>query len=120
MGKQALRFTSGSFAFRHFQLHYINLCFIFASRAEERKVEHRCIDINLGSGLRTTNWAVNPICELFIILHYPDERLIRQSHLLLAVVIAQIHTANPLLDTPNSQYVPLISYLECNNKYYQH
>jgi len=53
-------FTSGSFAYRHLQLHYINLDFFFTFGAVKRKVEHRRICIHLCPGFSIADWAMNP------------------------------------------------------------
>lgn len=68
-GKQALRFTSGSFAFRHFQLHYIDNGFLFASGTEKRKIKHRCIAVHFGSGFGIADWAANPTGILLFFTH---------------------------------------------------
>ena len=58
--KQALRFTSGSFAFCHLQLHDINFGFFFAFGAIYGKLEHHCIRIYLCPGFSIADRAMNP------------------------------------------------------------
>ena len=69
LGSRLCVFTSGSFAFFHFQLHYINLCLFFTSGTIEWKVEHHRISIHFGSCLGITDRAVNPSGILFIFTH---------------------------------------------------
>ena len=69
LGSRLCVFTSGSFAFFHFQLHYINLCLFFTSGTIEWKVEHRCISVHFGSCLGITDRAVNPSGILLIFTH---------------------------------------------------
>lgn len=60
IGKQALRFSSGSFAHRHFQFHNIDKRFLFAFGAKKRKIDHHRVFVYLRAGFTTTNRAGDP------------------------------------------------------------
>lgn len=59
-GKQALRLTSGSFAYYYLQLHYANYCFFFAFRTKKREIEHYRFSVYFCFGFRMTDWTANP------------------------------------------------------------
>ena len=69
LGKQALRFTSGSFAYCYFQLHYINSGFLFALRAKKGKFEHNRVGVHFGSCFGVADRAANPSKILLIFTH---------------------------------------------------
>ena len=68
-GKQALRSTSGSFAYGHFQLCNIDPDFGFTLGAVQREIVHYRIFAYFGSGLAAANRAVNPLGSVLFVVH---------------------------------------------------
>ena len=68
-GKQALRSTSGSFAYCHFQLWNIDLDFGFTLGAVQWKFEHYSIHIHLCPGLSIADGTMNPPGFVLITIH---------------------------------------------------
>ena len=68
-GKQALRSTSGSFAYCHFQLWNIDPDFGFAFWAIQWEVEHHRIFIYLCPCFVATNRAFYPLCIICFVVH---------------------------------------------------
>ena len=60
IGKQALRFTSGSFAYYNLKLHDMNCGLLFAFRAEKGKVEHHCVIVDFYACFCVTEGTANP------------------------------------------------------------
>ena len=68
-GKQALRSTSGSFAYSHFQLFDVDPDFGFTFWAIQREIKYHCILAYFGSGLTAANRAVNPLGSVLFVVH---------------------------------------------------
>ena len=68
-GKQALCFTSGSFAQNHFQLHHININLFSAFGAIQREIDQHSICENSGPCFSSTNRAPNPSWLFSIFTH---------------------------------------------------
>ena len=68
-GKQALRSTSGSFAYGHFQLFDIDPDFGLAFGAIQREVLNHRIFVDSGSGFAATDGAMNPVSSFLFVVH---------------------------------------------------
>ena len=68
-GKQALRSTSGSFAYGHFQLFNIDPDFGFTLGTVQREIMHHCVLACFGSGLAATDGTVNPFSIFLFVVH---------------------------------------------------
>ena len=68
-GKQALRSTSGSFAYGHFQLCDVDTDFGFAFGAVQWEIKYHCILAYFGSGFAAANRAVNPLGSVLFVVH---------------------------------------------------
>ena len=69
IGVAGSAFTSGLFAYGHFQLRNIDPDFGFTLGAVQREIVHYRIFAYFGSGLASTNGAVNPLCCLLLYIH---------------------------------------------------
>ena len=68
-------FTSGSFAWHHFQLYDINLCFLFALGAIERETHKYRFPMDFDSGLAAANRAANPERIVRCLIHRNSSKL---------------------------------------------
>ena len=62
-------FTSGLFAYGHFQLRNIDPDFCFAFWAVQWEIKYHCILTYFGSGLTAANRTVNPLGSVQFVIH---------------------------------------------------
>ena len=80
-GSRLCVFTSGSFAYDHFQLNDINSDFLFALGAKKRKIHQNGIRIHFGSRFAVAYGATNPqrIISFFIHVYTSDDGIALRS-----------------------------------------